>query len=742
MHGSGTKEASPSFRIASLLEERGDLGLLLITCLGLVSSLVILLFSFQASRSVLAAYNESMMKREQVRHLSELLTALIDAETSVRGYLLTGDAPFLDPYTEAIQAIPEMLDKLERDAVLDPSAGARLPALTRLVDQRRQSMQELLSAREAQPDITPQALKPQLLRGKEIMDTIRAEIGPWMALARADSLALREETERRAGRTLYFLFALLAILGLCGAAGSYLLVRGARLWRNSVRATAESELRLYAILDHSSTPTFFKDPAGRYTFVNQAWLDLFCVTKADALGKTDEEMFGQVRASEWMEHDREVLRRRQMLEYEEIASCCGEQRTYRVQKFPIFGVDGIINGLCGIAFDITHIKEREASLTAAREEADRASASKSEFLSRMSHELRTPMNSVLGFAQLLQRSELTAEQREFTGHILRAGRHLLGLINEVLDITRIETGQLSLSPEAVDVSRTLRDAAAMVRPLADQRGITISCETPEHDGPYARADAQRLSQVALNLLMNAVKYNRDVGEVHLTIHHTKPGWVRVNVRDTGPGIPAAFEKRIFTPFDRLDATASVEGTGLGLALCRGLVSAMGGEMGHYNNPDLGSTFWFELREAEAPQLPEDMAHTNSARSDAPLVLYIEDNPANYTLVERLLEDIKGARFMGAMQGSLGIALAKEHRPALILLDLNLPDMTGFEVLRRLRAEPETRSIPICMLTADANSAMLERARALGVNEYITKPFDINEFGKLLQQYLGDANYVI
>ncbi|MGH2454885.1 MAG: PAS domain S-box protein [Candidatus Limnocylindria bacterium] len=395
------------------------------------------------------------------------------------------------------------------------------------------------------------------------------------------------------------------------------------------------------------------------------------------------------------------------------------------------------------ARDVTDRKGIQEALEAARREAEAANLAKSEFLSRMSHELRTPLTAVLGFAALLADEELTPEQRESVGYITRGGRHLLELINEVLDISRIESGQMTLSPEPVALAGLLAEAVGLIGPLAEDRSVSIQADAGGCDG-HVQADRQRLKQVLLNLLSNAVKYNREGGSVTVACEPAAQGRLRIGVTDTGYGVPPELLGRLFQPFERLGAEQSgVEGTGMGLTLSRGLVEAMGGRMGVDSQVDRGSTFWLELEVADRvveangdkPAAPQpDTAPQATVRR----LLYIEDNNWNVRLVERIVARREGLELEVAMQGQLGLDLARQHRPSLILLDLHLPDMSGVEVLRRLRSYPETRTTPVVVISADATRTQIQRLLDEGAAGYLTKPLDVTAFGELLDSMLGSA----
>jgi PAS domain S-box-containing protein len=391
-----------------------------------------------------------------------------------------------------------------------------------------------------------------------------------------------------------------------------------------------------------------------------------------------------------------------------------------------------------LVHDITPRKQAEARLREAKDEAERANRAKSEFLSRMSHELRTPLNAILGFAQLLAMGERSEEDRESAEQILRGGRHLLDLINEVLDISRIESGRLAMSAEPVPLRSVLDNCLSLVKPTADGRGITLRGELG-HPEWHVLADRRRLTQVLLNLLSNAIKYNREGGSVVLRCGPGAEGRARVEVADTGRGIARDDLPRLFVPFERLGAERTgVEGEGIGLALSHGLVRAMGGEMGVESTPGEGSVFWVELPLQESPTervdrlgalppAPDGAPAHGPAAGEGYTVLYVEDNPSNFKLVERVLAARPALRLVTAVTGGEGLAMAEAARPDLVLLDLHLPDMHGTQVLAALRAREATRAVPVIVISADATAAHIDELLAEGVAAYLTKPLDVGEF---------------
>jgi signal transduction histidine kinase/ActR/RegA family two-component response regulator len=422
----------------------------------------------------------------------------------------------------------------------------------------------------------------------------------------------------------------------------------------------------------------------------------------------------------------------------------GGSRWVEVHARGTRGKNGALVGTAGVIRDVTERRRSEEALRTAREVAEAASRAKSEFLSRMSHELRTPLNAILGFGQLTELDAQTAGQRENADHILKAGRHLLHLINEVLDITGIESGRLHLSVEPVQVSDAVTEVLELMAPLASARKIELRVDSAAVGDRHVRADRQRLKQVLLNLVANAVKYNRDGGSVRVTCEQAGAARLRIAVSDTGPGIVEAKLHRLFTAFDRLGAEQTgVEGTGLGLALSKRLAEAMAGEIGVRTSIGNGSTFWIELpmAESQVSQLgPRDVDAASAPRRSGPrtrkhTILYVEDNLSNLALVQRIMSLRHDIELIPAMQGGLALELARLHRPDLILLDLHLPDIPGEDVLHQLRATPDCRTIPVVVLSADATPGQIDRLLAVGAHAYITKPLEVKQFIGVLDSVL-------
>jgi PAS domain S-box-containing protein len=405
-----------------------------------------------------------------------------------------------------------------------------------------------------------------------------------------------------------------------------------------------------------------------------------------------------------------------------------------------------VNFLQSTANVLTAAIERgrsEAHVRSAHEAAEAANRAKSEFLSRMSHELRTPLNAILGFTQLLELDNPTTTQAESIGHISKAGQHLLSLINEVLDISRIESDRLPLSAEPIESYEFVRETVDLIRPLAHCHHIDLVLGPDPLISRPVLADRQRLKQVLLNLLSNAVKYNRQSGRVTVSclVHDAR---FRVEVSDTGLGIPEDKLHRLFVPFERLGAEmTNIEGTGLGLALSQRIIDALGGELGIQSTSGEGSTFWIELPFADekSPKPPPAVA----APATVPLLspnlqkrhklVYVEDQDLNLRLVERILAHRTGYELVAVMEGRQALKVIREERPDIILLDLNLPDIPGDEVLRLLKADEELSETPVIMVSADAMGERIKQLLELGAEGYLTKPYKLHEFFAVIEAAL-------
>jgi PAS domain S-box-containing protein len=514
------------------------------------------------------------------------------------------------------------------------------------------------------------------------------------------------------------------------------------------RALRESAKRLEDIVDNVNALIYLKAADGTYLWLNRAYEKMLQMRREKVLGKDDFSLWPQDIAAVYSANDRAVVEAGRPMEFEEpIPSAETGTGMWLTLKFPLYDEDGTPYAVGGISTDISDRNRTEALVRRAMEEAERANQAKSEFLSRMSHELRTPLNSIIGFAQLVETAKLSAEDADSVQHVLRASRHLLALINEVLEISRIESGVEASSVEPVPACDPLIEAIELMRPLAAERGIELARDLHGAVHRFVWADYQRLTQVLLNVLTNAVKYNFDGGTITVTADVMEDR-LRYRIMDTGFGIAARNVERIFTPFDRLGISAGdIEGTGLGLALSRSMIEAMGGAIGVERTvPGRGSVFYVDVRLSSSDSVSDQSASPNveppvEGRLDlhSLTIVYIEDNLANLELVKRILEQHGDPTLIPAMQGGLGVEFATLYQPDLVLLDLHLPDMDGDEVLRRLQADERTRDIPVLILSADATPSQVDRLRAAGATDYVTKPLDIGSFLKVVRAAVGPCS---
>ena len=392
-----------------------------------------------------------------------------------------------------------------------------------------------------------------------------------------------------------------------------------------------------------------------------------------------------------------------------------------------------------VSRDISEAVATQLALEEGKAAADRRNLAKSEYMSRMSHEVRTPLNSVLGFAEILQMEAHSPAQDEMLGYIRSSGQHLLALINDVMDISRVEAGSMNLTSEPVALREIVVECTNLVGPPARTAGIDIINDVGS--ASVIVADRQRLKQVVVNLMSNAIKYNRPSGTLHVTCVADE-GSMRLSFTDTGIGIAPEKMERLFTPFDRLDAESTdVEGTGLGLSLSKSLAEAMGAEIGVVSVPGTGSTFWIDLPQSTRSDTPSSTTPMAPVRpKDAPpiidaSILYIDDTVANLRLVEYLLATRPGLRLHTATLGIDGLELAREHHPDLILLDAWLPDLHGAHVLRQLRDDPATASIPVVVVSADASAGQMRRFQDAGVEEFLAKPLNLQHLLAVIDAHL-------
>jgi len=513
-----------------------------------------------------------------------------------------------------------------------------------------------------------------------------------------------------------------------------------------LQASEAQSRKLALVASHTDDAVIITDAERRIEWVNEAFTRLTGYARDEVVGRrTSDFLRGPATDPDTAARLDEALRREhkgtgEILHYRKD----GSPYWFELETRVVLGEDGAIRHHIGIGRDITARREAEQALRAARDEAERASRAKSDFLSAMSHELRTPMNAILGFAQLLEadaREPLSARQREQVRRIREAGGHLLELINDVLDLARVEAGREIIALEPVGLAPLVDECLLLMRPLAAERGIELASELPAA-APRVRADRTRLKQVLLNLLANAIKYNQPQGRVCVRGFVDERS-VGLAVADTGPGLDMQARERLFTAFERLGAEhGPVEGAGIGLALSRRLVALMHGTIDVTSQPGRGSMFTVTLPRDDAepggavPATPPPVPAATVAPAGAGgTVLYIEDNPVNVVLMQSMLEPLPGVRLLVAERPEPGLELAFRHRPDLILLDIQLPGIDGYEVLRRLRADERTRHTPVIAISANAMRGDIERGLAAGFDDYLTKPLDVAALRATVRQRL-------
>ncbi|MGD8594826.1 MAG: ATP-binding protein [Gammaproteobacteria bacterium] len=411
----------------------------------------------------------------------------------------------------------------------------------------------------------------------------------------------------------------------------------------------------------------------------------------------------------------------------------GEERWVHEEAIATLDENGKPVSLTGTVQDITERKLTEQNLRQAKEEAEQASKAKSVFLSRMSHELRTPLNAILGFSQILQMEAITTEQQNFVDEIRQAGNHLLALISELLDLSRIEAGRLLVVMESINLKEVVDEATNLTRGLMEKNQLQLHWN---YSGDYnVIADKIRLRQVLVNILSNAAKYNKKGGLISVECESCDDT-VKISVIDSGVGIKPEHMQKLFTPFERMDAEYSgVDGTGIGLALSKQIIELMNGSIGVDSNQGVGSTFWIELQTTKPPsQNEEEAIHELTELNSRCHVLYIEDNVSNLRVVEAMLRHHPKLKLMSANNGSFGLELAQEYRPDVVLLDIHLPDMNGYDVLQALRQNVMTGRIPVIALSADAMPIDVEQGLAAGFDDYLTKPVDAEKLFSVLAKY--------
>lgn len=509
-----------------------------------------------------------------------------------------------------------------------------------------------------------------------------------------------------------------------------------------------------SLIESNIDPLITTDPRGIISDVNHQMEMLTGRTRDELIGAPFKGCFTEPQRAE--EAIARVLHESKVTNYELTALARDGRKTVVSFNATTFhDRDRKLQGVFAAARDVTErkqfehaLQETNVELQAARESAEKANRAKSEFLSSMSHELRTPLNAVLGFAQLMA-SEVpppAPRQQRSIDQILKGGWYLLRLINEILDLSMIEAGKVTMSQESMSINDVLQDCKGMIEPQASRRGITLTFPGLD-DIYYVHADRTRIKQVMINLLSNAIKYNGIGGAVIVQCADSGGDRVRVSVRDTGAGLAADQLAQLFQPFNRLGQHDGVEeGTGIGLVVTKQLVELMGGRIGVESVVGAGTVFWVEFAASLPPALALDNIDEVSLERQVapresggqPILLYVEDNPANLALVEQLIARRGDLKLLTAIDGQLGIELARTYLPDVILMDINLPGISGYGALKRLREDPATAHIPVLALSANAVPRDIEKGLEAGFFRYLTKPIRVHEFMNALDVALLHA----
>ena len=560
-----------------------------------------------------------------------------------------------------------------------------------------------------------------------------------------------------------FLFGLVLFIG-----GLALILRSR--YSQSQQKTIENENRLSAFLESASDPIISIDTFGTIQSMNSAVEKQFGYQHEELLGENVNILMPNPYRREHDQYLQTYLKTGKQNVINMLVEVPAKRKNGTSFPVELSVSESVVNGkksFLGIIRDISErkesekelqhayakleerIKERTEELWHSKNQAEKTNRAKSEFLSRMSHELRTPMNAILGFTQLMHESTkdpLPKVHQKRTTQILEAGNHLLELINEVLDLATIEAGKITVSLEPVCINDLVEEVVTVIRPLAQNFQVNLIDQVTSHDRNYVLADKTRLKQVLLNLVSNGIKYNRKEGSVTLSVQLEEGSNLRINITDTGMGIPEEKLTQLFDPFNRLGAEGGeIEGTGIGMTISKKLIEVMNGSIGVTSALGEGSTFYVSLPvcfltlgKIESRNTPMDNAIAGRKETRRFTILYIEDNPANLKLIEDILTDYPEVRLLSATYAQMGIDIALSHKPDLILMDINLPDIDGIEALKRLRNFEETHETPVIAMSANAMKKDIDRAMAEGFKTYITKPIDIKNFRRTIEKELKSA----
>ncbi len=724
---------------------------------------------FKASRGIEDIYELTYIRKDGSRFPAVVsVTALRDAHSTILGYLLIGtDNTARKRAEEALLKAGALQSAIFNSANFS-SIATDAKGVIQIFNVGAERMLGYAAA-DVMNKITPAEISdPQELiaRAKALSVELETKITPgFEALVFKASRGIEDIYEltyiRKDGSRFPAVVSVTALRDAGNAIIGYLLIGTDNTARKQVEAEQkkldqrlrDQQFYTRSLIESNIDALITIDPSGFITDVNKQMEALTGCTRDELIGAPFKNYFTDPERAE--AGIRLVLSEKKVTNYELTARARdGKKTVVSCNATTFYDRERTLQGVIAAARDVTErkrldqaLQETNIELEGATVAAEKANLAKSDFLSSMSHELRSPLNAILGFAQLMESGSPlpTPTQKESIEQILQAGWYLLSLINEILDLSLIESGKLSLSLEPMSLSDVLDDCQAMIEPQAQQGGIGVSF--PRFDGPcFVNADRTRVKQVLLNLLSNAIKYNRPEGKVEVTCVATSSKRIRISVRDSGAGLSAENIGQLFQPFNRLGQEAGAkEGTGIGLVVSKRLVELMGGEIGVESMIEVGSVFWIELNSTAALQNGADAAEPRvvaqtQVPGDAQLrtVLCVEDNPANLMLLEKLLARRTDIRLLSARDGSSGIEMARAALPDVILMDINLPGISGIKALRILAESPATAHIPVIALSANAMPRDIEKGLEAGFFRYLTKPIKVNELMDTLDDALNFA----
>ena len=726
---------------------------------------------FKASRGIEDIYELTYIRKDGSRFPAVVsVTALRDDENTIIGYLLSGtDNTARKRAEEALLKAGALQSAIFNSANFS-SIATDAKGVIQIFNVGAERMLGYAAA-DVMNKVTPAEISdPEevIARAKSLSLELETPITPgFEALVFKASRGIEDIYEltyiRKDGSRFPAVVSVTALRDAQNAIIGYLLIGT----DNTARKQIEAEQKLLdqrlrdqqfytrSLIESNIDALMTTDPHGIISDVNKQMEALTGCTRDELIGAPFKNYFTDPERAEAA--IKQVLSEKKVTNFELTARARdGEETVVSYNATTFYDRDRRLQGVFAAARDVTERKLMDQELENAKSVAEKANLAKSDFLSSMSHELRTPLNAMLGFAQLLETGTPppTSAQLVRLQQIIKAGWYLLELINEILDLALIESGKLSLSHEPVSLLDVILECQAMIEPQAQQRGIRLTF--PLLDIPYfVRADQTRLKQILINLLSNAIKYNREQGTVVVKCSESTPERIRISIRDSGAGLHPEKLVQLFQPFNRLGQEYGIEeGTGIGLVVTKQLVELMGGTIGVESSIGVGSEFWIELVRDVTPQLvtgntlPAEFAVDNTLPVEfavqAPenaaqrTLLYVEDNPANLMLVEQIIDVLPHVNMLSARDGNLGIALARAKLPDVILMDINLPGINGFEALKILRSDPDTMRIPVIALSANAMPRDIEKGLEAGFFRYLTKPIKIHEFKSALDRALEFA----